>query len=530
MTTCNRLQLDAAPSATFADTASRQITGIAVPANATAAKGGRTWRFLDKSVKFAERVPLLAFHDSARPAGRLTAHEWTADGLRVEFSVSRTALGDELLQLANDGVLGLSLGVDVPEGGAKLVGEELHVSDALASEVSLTPIPAFAGSVIESVALSGDHNGGTAMPDCNDKPAPPPVTVNLDAAALGAAIGAAIKPPVADGPTPQPIPRTSTTQVRESAPYRFDGTAGKHGFVADALAAHNGNGEAGQRLATFLSETFAVSTGNVSALNPPQARPDLYVAPLRQERPLAGLVSTGTIADATPFTFPKFGTATNLVNPHTEGVEPTSATFTATSQVVQPRALSGKATINREVLDAGGSPQVDQVVWQEMTNAAAEAAEERIAALLDGLTLTPVALSASASASRDLTSELVSLQFRRGGSRFTGLALEEELFTGLVRDVDADGRPLLPIVNPSNANGSTSGTFAAVQIGNTTGVPVWALDDYSYLLVRSSVYQWLSPPQKLTLEWQVATVDIGLFQYSAEAVTRDADVIRISYT
>lgn len=528
MPTCNRLTLAAAPSATFADTATRRITGIAVPAGATAEKGGRTWRFLDGSVKFADRVPLLAHHDTTRPAGRLTSHEWGADGLRVEFHVSRTSLGDELLQLAHDGVLGLSLGVDVPEGGARMVGEELHVSDALASEVSLTPIPAFAGSVIESVALSATTPEGTAMPDCNDKPgAVPAVTVNLDASALGAAIGAAMKPPatVDNGPTPVPVPTTTTT-VREEAPYRFDGTRGKHGFIADCVDAQSGSGEAANRLNTFLRETF-VTQSNVTPLNPVQQRPDLYQAPLRYNRPLAGLITTGTIASNVPFVLPKFSSAGNLVNPHVEGVEPTLGAFTATSQTITPGALSGKVEITREVWDARGNPAVDQLVWAEMQAAAAEAAERRIAALLDGLTLTPITVDGGSSTVNDMVQELIDLQYARGGNRYTSFAVHQVLYRSLAGERDGDGRPMLPMVGATNADGTASAGWGSLQIGNTTATPAWALGSHSYLMVPSSVFQWLSPPQKLTFDVQVKSVFIGLFQYSAEAVIRDTDVKRV---
>jgi hypothetical protein len=532
MTAC-RLTFDTAAGLTFADTATRQISGVAIPAGATAQKGGRTWRFAKDSVKFGERTPLLLHHDVMRPVGKLTAGQWSDDGLRVTFSVSKTSAGDEALQLAADGVLALSVGVDVPEGGARMVGEELHVSDALASEVSLTPLPAFAGSHITSVALAADANEGTApVPDCNTTPgAVPPVTVNLDAAALGTAIGTAMKPPATmEGPTPQPVPQTAVTMTREELPYRFDGRGGKHGFVADAVASSQGDGEATSRLNTFLHEVF-VQRSDVTPLTPVQNRPDMFVGPLRYDRPLAGLVSTGSIADNTPFTVPKFGSTSNLVNPHVEGVEPTLANYSATSMTVTPGALSGKAELTRELWDARGNPQIDAIVWQEMLAASAEAAEERIANLLDAMTLTPVAIvGQDSSVVGGLTAELVRLQYTRGGNRYSSLALHEELYTGLVQAMDGDQRPMLPILGPTNATGTTEANFGAVRIGNATGVPAWGLNQYSYLLVPGSVWQWTSPAQRLTFDIQVKSVYIGLFQYSAEAVIRTSDVRRISYT
>lgn len=529
-----RLTCDLAPETVFADTASRRITGLAIPLNATAEKAGRVWRFLRDSVAFGDRTPLLAYHDATRPVGRLTESRWSDRGLEVTFAVSKTTAGDEVLQLANDGVLGLSVGIDVPAGGARTVGEELHVSAARAAEVSLTPIPAFAGSVIDHVALSSDTNGGTAaMPDENTTTAPAIVTLDTDA--LGAAIGAAFAAATATqttetGPETVPVPNTASATVSEPPCYRFDGVAAAHGFIADAVASSQGSGEATNRLNGFLRETFAVTTGNTTALNPTQNRPDMYVAPLRYQRPLAGLISTGSISDATPFVVPRFNSAGNLVAPHVEGVEPALGNFSATSQTITPGALSGKCELTREVFDQGGSPQVDALVWQEMIAASAEAAEARVAAMLDALTLTPVAIDGTDTAVVDaLTAELVALQFARGGNRYRSLALASDLYGDLVAAKDSNGRKLLPVINPTNADGTTSANFGSVQVGNATGTPVWGLGANSYLLVPESVWQWLSPPQKLTFDIQVKSVYIGLFQYSAETVIRTSDVIRLTH-
>lgn len=535
--TTERLTLDVAAGATFADTATRRIRGLAIPDGAKAAKGGRTWVFARDSVRFGQRTPLLAHHEVNKPVGLLTSGQWTDRGLEVEFSVSRTTAGDEALQLANDGVLALSVGIDVPAGGARQVGDELHVNNALAAEVSLVSIPAFAGSVIDSVALSGDTPEGTAMPDT---PETPTIAVNLDANALGTAIAQAFAAnhpqepteptePTEPGPEPQPVAQTA--RVTEESCYRFDGTGGKFGFVADAYDAAHGSGEANQRLTKFLSETF-VTQANVSALNPVQQRPDMYVGALRYgSRPLANAITTGTIADSTPFVVPKFNSAGTLVAPHVEGTEPSLATFTATSQTITPAALSGKAEITREVWDARGNPQVDSMVWTEMLNASVEAAEARIAALLDGLTPTAIpVVGVDDAAVDDLTAALVALQYEKGGNRFSSLVLASNLYTALAAAKDNDGRKLLPVIAPQNADGTMANNFGAINIGNVTGYPAWGLGTSSYLLVKSSVYQWLSPPQKLTFDIQVKSVFIGLFQYSAEAVTRNADVREITYS
>jgi hypothetical protein len=166
-----------------------------------------------------------------------------------------------------------------------------------------------------------------------------------------------------------------------------------------------------------------------------------------------------------------------------------------------------------------------------MIAASSEAAEERIATLLDGLTLTPTNITGDTDVAtvQEFTAMLAALQYERGGNRYSSLALAQDMYTGLINAVDADGRKLLPVLGATNADGTVRSDFGRVLIGNATGVPAWGLSDYSYLIVPTSVYQWLSPVQRLTFDIQVKSIYIGLFQYSAEACIRDSDVKRLTY-
>jgi hypothetical protein len=85
------------------------------------------FRFLRDSIRFGERTPLLMFHSLSQPVGRRVRHEWTDRGLEVEFAVSNTDAGSEALVLADDGVLGFSVGIDVEPDGAQLVDDVLDV-------------------------------------------------------------------------------------------------------------------------------------------------------------------------------------------------------------------------------------------------------------------------------------------------------------------------------------------------------------------------------------------------------------------
>lgn len=325
-------------------------------------------------------------------------------------------------------------------------------------------------------------------------------------------------------------------EVNEPAPYRFDGIAGAHSFTEDLRNAQHGDTEARQRLDQFFGEAFAVTTGGTGALSPTPSRPDLYVPQLPYARPLWESVTTGSIEDKTPFTVPKFASAAGLVADHVEGTEPTPGSFTATAQTVTPGAMSGKIEVNREVMDQGGSPQADQIIWNEMMNAYFEAIEAKIAAALNAVPTAEVNLGSATDAAlvNAVQNILTGLQFVRGGNRFTRLALDGMLFPALVNAADSTGRKLLPVHGPTNAQGETSGAFDRVSIGGLDGRAAWALGatnaSKSHLFVPSSVYAWASAPKRFTFEYQVKSVDIAIWGYAATAVTRDSDVRPIDYT
>lgn len=324
--------------------------------------------------------------------------------------------------------------------------------------------------------------------------------------------------------------------MTEELPYRFDGISGQHGFLEDIKAAFSGHdSEAKQRLDTFMDEAFAVTTTNVTNLNPTQNRPELYVPNLSFTRPLFDLVSKGNIDDKTPFTVPRFNSASGLVADHTEGVEPTPGAFSATNQTISPAPVSGKIEINREVWDQGGSPQADGIIWGEMLNAYYEAVEAKIAARL--ATTGTAELNLAGAVDGPLQTALVGyfsgLQFVRGGNRFTATAADSKLFSALVGAKDGSGRPLFPVLGPSNANGTVESGFDSVSVGSQKVAAAWALaqgtNTRSYNFVPSSVWCWTSTPKRFTFEYQVKSIDMAIWGYVGTAILRDSDVKPIDY-
>jgi HK97 family phage prohead protease len=542
------------------DTTKREIEGLALPYGKVASKYGVGFRFDRGSIQFGDvsRVKLLRDHDYRQAIGKAVEIKDTATGLKVKFKVARGPEGDRALELAEDGVLdGLSVGVDFNEAVDTVPDSKnkggLLVRRADLREVSLTPMPAFDDARVTKVAASRD--GGNAMPcsTCGNEHAPgvactpqtTPQGVTLTADQFQTLMGS-LKPsePEPERQVVNPTRLTASTTVTEPEPYRLDRKGnlrtGSHDFSTDLFAAGRGDIAANDRALAFVSAQFDVATGDVNELNPTRQRPDLYVDQKDFTYPVWEAINKGTLGDITPFTFPKFSSASGLVGNHTEGSEPSSGTLVTTSQTVTPTAVSGKAKITRETWDQGGNPQVSNLLWRQMTKGWFEALEARAVALLDAATPTAIPLTAGGGTtgqtlSAEVEAAFAALQFIRGGFRFDTAFAQADLYKGLAAAKDDNGRPLYPRLGPSNANGTASQRFAAMDVGGVTFLPAWALAASgsvvasSYLFDSADVHGWASAPQRLDFNIEVAHVYIGLWGYAATAISDITGVREITY-
>jgi phage head maturation protease len=556
--------LDEAEHEFAVDTEKRTITGLAVPYGTVGVKYGVRYRFRKGSLQYKETSRVKHFKDHVTPVGKALALKDTRLGLMASLSVGQGQTGDELLQLADDGVYdGLSIGVDFnldPDAGDVVLARDgvYDVIRADLREISTTAMPAFDDARVTKVAASRD--GGNAMPctSCGTEHAPgvacptntPPAAVQLSADQFQALLGSLASQPAAEPDVPEqrqvvnPTRLTASTVVTEPEPYRFDRRGnlrmGSHDFSRDLFAASKGDNAAHDRAMEFVSAQFDVATGDVNELNPTRQRPDMYVDQKDFQYPIWNAIDKGTLADITPFTFPKFSSASGLVGAHTEGSEPSSGTLVTTSQTVTPTAISGKAKITRETWDQGGNPQVSNLIWRQMTKGWYESLEAAAVALLDAATPTAIALTAGGGTTgQTLSSELeaafATLQFIRGGFRFDTAYSQIDLYKGLAAAKDDNGRPLYPRLGPANANGTAQGRFAAMDVGGVMFLPAWALAASgsvvasSYLFDSADVHGWASTPQRLDFNIEVAHVYIGIWGYKATAISDITGVREITY-
>ena len=134
----------------------RTITGIALPYNTEATvSGGQTVSFLPGSLPTEGKAPKLYMsHDASQAIGLVTERTDDEEAMYFTAKVSTTALGDEALILAADGVLdSVSVGVNPTKFSYNEDGVMI-VEAADWMELSLVPQPAFAGATITDVAAS----------------------------------------------------------------------------------------------------------------------------------------------------------------------------------------------------------------------------------------------------------------------------------------------------------------------------------------------------------------------------------------
>lgn len=178
----------------------RTILGIVVPFERTAevSDGGpfypemfRQGAFAKSIAERGDRVKLLSQHNGrANPLGRAIVLREDTIGLYGEFQVSKTAAGDEALELARDGALdSFSVGfapVKHTKVGKTVVRTEVHLR-----EVSLVTFPAYEDariaavrSMLESSMTTEEVIRFVASLDSSTTP--------LEPAELGTPVGAAL--------------------------------------------------------------------------------------------------------------------------------------------------------------------------------------------------------------------------------------------------------------------------------------------------------------------------------------------------
>lgn len=570
----------------------RTITGLLLPWGKVANNGQGKWRFTKDSVSWSEvsRIKLNQHHDSRDLIGVATRLQSASRGLVGTFKVGRGPEGDRALERAEDGILdGFSVEVDFDSYDSwqpDPTDESVRlVRQANLRGVAITGTPAFDDARLTSVKASRDQRG-TAMTTSTVANGGPDASFNFDgymsgladkiteshknlteslSESIGESISAGVRTALENITTPQdgpqPVRAARYTVTREAPVYSLDGAGDS--LVRDAwYAAREHDHEATERLRKFRMQSedmaklarqaarfnhgqaqqFAtVTTGTASQVIPPGYRPDLFVPMLAQGRPMTNALSQGTIANATPFVVPVFGSVTGATADHVEGTNPTDGSLSFTTKTVTPGAISGKLVLTREIVDSS-NPAIDQIALQAMRESYARQTEAKVYTLLSGSngaggTITAGAVPSGAQAFSAanaaavpgaIRQQLAKYPFSRYASPTVAL-MGQNATTVLATATGSDGRPLFPSVGAENTAGVGNAVTQGWFIDGLAFVPAWAItaavgatDTHIFILNSADAWVWESP--LLTFRYEEksgpALIELALFGYFATHLLR----------
>jgi uncharacterized protein len=156
----------------------RTVCGIAVPYNVPTTirefydeytEEFQRGAFSRTIAERGDRVKFLYQHDTSAPIGRATLLREDAAGLYAEFKVSKTARGDEVLELIRDGALdSFSVGFSPVSDETRDRGKHIVRTEVKLREVSAVTFPAYEGAVMSGLRSLEDADVTRAIELANE--------------------------------------------------------------------------------------------------------------------------------------------------------------------------------------------------------------------------------------------------------------------------------------------------------------------------------------------------------------------------
>lgn len=336
-------------------TGERRIDAIAVPYNQFATvSGGQQVMFKPGSLPVDGKNPrVFMYHDSTKVVGSVVERVDTPEAMLASMKISRTVLGDEALVLAADGVMDVSVGVNVLEYTEDKQGRMI-VTAAEWQELSLVPIPAFSGATITDVAAQAD-----TTPDTNEEPTEPveETTVELENESVeieAAAIPTASLPAVAKKEFAMP------SAAEYLAAYHIGGDTWHKVNEAFKVAA------ASKRTALQAAAGDTLSSDTPGLLNQMVLGP--VFADLNYVRPVVAAIGARAMPDGgnqKTFIRPTWSTHTSIGAQSPELSAVSATTPVIASNVISKTTLAGSVQLSVQDVDFT-SPGAMAIILQDL--------------------------------------------------------------------------------------------------------------------------------------------------------------------
>ena len=450
----------AAPDGTQA----RTITGIAVPYNVAANASGTEVMFMRGSLPVEGKAPKLYMqHNAEQAIGLVTERTDDEENMYFSAKVSATALGDEALVLAADGVLdSVSVGVNPTKFSYNEDGV-MVVEAAQWLELSLVPQPAFAEAVITQVLASIDTNPedlcNTEAGEENTEPQPPE---DLEMSEQNA-------PEVIEASAP----------IFATAKRQFDlPTAGEY------LAAMHIGGTTFENVAAaarnyMLSKQTALqaAAGDVITTDTPGLLPVPVLGPVFENlnyiRPVVAAVGARAMPDggqSKTWIRPTWTTHPSVATQSTELSAPSATTPVIASNVCTKTTLAGQVTLSVQDIDFTSASAL-QIILQDLAgqymlqsdNVAADAITAGASASGSTWTFNSTDPSSLIAALYDAATDILTATNFLPDHVF----VSPNVWKLLGQQLDGDKRPVFPYTGASGLMGVNAMGTANVTVANT---------------------------------------------------------------
>ena len=440
-------------------TPSRTITGIAVPYGVAATvSDGTAVTFEPGSLPIEGKAPRLYMnHDSNQAIGIVTERVDTPEGMLFSAKISKTTAGDEALQLALDGVLdSVSVGVNPTKTRANEDGS-LTVLAADWIELSMVPVPAFAGAIITDIAASIHHE--PEQIDNNEIQEPTEETEPMSEAT-----------PVIEATIP-------TASLPAVAKRKFDlPTPGEY------FAAMHIGGETFRNVAAATQEyikskqtALEAAAGDVLTTDTPGLLPVPVLGPVFQDlnfiRPVVQAIGARAMPNggaSKTFVRPTITTHTSVAAQANELAAASATTMVIAANTVSKTTLAGQVTLSIQDVDFT-DPASLQIILNDLVGEYMLASDNVAAdAITGGATASGATWTVSSTDPSSLFNALYTAAYNiLTATNFLPdhLFVDPNVWLYLGKQLDADKRPVFPYVGAAGLMGmNAAGTSNITQM------------------------------------------------------------------
>ena len=466
-------------------TPKRTITGIAVPYGETATvSNGVQVRFLPGSLPLGGKAPkLFMYHDSTQPVGLVTERVESEEGMMFAAKIASTRAGDEALQLAVEGVLdSVSVGVNPTKFRYDDDGV-MEVEAAEWMELSLVPVPAFAGATITEIAAEAPIHQEDA----------PDATISNE-----------------ELPKEEHMEEQAPAVIEASpvAPVFAQAKSRKLPSVGEYISKLKAGGHEWQQFNENVSASIQAATGDVLVSDAAGVIPTPIVSPVYDDiNPLRPIVSAlgakAMPAAGATFIRPYVKVHSAVAAQSTELTDLTNANFEVDDIVVTKKTFGGRLYLSEQVIDWSSPSMLDQAITDLAGQYALQTEKYVVDQLADAVTNTQEVVISDFTDEAEFIADLYTAAASMAG---TGNYLPNALIVSPTRWaslgslVDGQGRAVFPQTAPMNGIGTLSGVTAwngnplglQLVVSNQVGSQVVGnASGGGYTAKLASEYYWL---------------------------------------